>query len=368
MKQILFATSALVAFAGAASAEVAVTGDARIGLRYDNSLICTDCADGERSGFNVVSRARIKFIATGETDSGLSFGAELRADQAGGANQGSNSSMAAGTVFISGTYGRLTAGDVDSALESAVGDLPEIGVSGLNYYNEFQYTSSDYDSEEYGESVLLYEYKFGDASVYASFQDSYVGNTGDKRGGNNYAVGAGYTLGNYSFGLGYEKANLFVDPVGYTWTDETFSSGDFTNAYDNDNTTFGISGGTSVIGITFKAIYLSTSVDGSDAVGSWSTSDYDVRQYGIGAEYKLANGIQLAGFWRKIDGDDRGGVENKVNIYGLGAGYDLGGGAVVKAGIARIDGNSSNAGLPGIDGVDGDFDRTVGDFGLQLKF
>ena len=357
MKQILFATSALVAFAGAASAEVAVSGDARIGLRYDDHLICDNCTDGYRSGWNTISRARVKFVMTGETDSGLSFGAELRADNAAGANRGSSKSMSAGTVWISGTYGKLTAGDVDSALESAVGDLPEIGVSGLNYYNEMQYTSSDFDSEDYNESGLLYEYKFGDASIYASFMDQYVDNTGNKRGtGNSWALGAGYTLGNYTFGIGYEKAGIFVDPVAYTWQNETYAG----NAFNNDNTTWGISGGTSWSGVTFKAIYLTTSVDGSTGAGSWSTDDYKVRQYGIGAEYKMANGVQLAGFWRKVDGDNYNGMKNEANIYGIGAGYDLGGGAVVKGGIAKIDGTSFRAG--------GDFDRVVADFGLRLNF
>lgn len=359
MKKLLLATSALVALAGAAAAEVTVTGTARIGLRYDDSLVYTNDAGfiRERSGFNVITRARVIFTMTGETDSGLSFGATVRADQANEANSGSNNSSSAGTVWISGTYGRLTAGDVDSALESAVGDLPQIGVSGLFYYNEFQYTSSDLDSDEYDESGLLYEYQFGDASVYASFFDQYVGNTGVKRQGNTWALGVGYELGNYTFGIGYEKAGLFVEPVGYSWLNQDIVG----NTYELDNDTWGISGGTSFQGITFKAIYLTTTADNAFADGD----DYKVRQYGIGAEYKLANGIELAGFWRKIDGDEIGGIENEANLYGLGVGYDLGGGAVLNAGIARFDGTS-----PFYTGDDGnnDIDRTVADFGLNLSF
>lgn len=357
MKQLLLATSALVAFAGAAAAEVSVSGNARIGLRYDNNLICTDCSDGTRSGFNVVTRTRVIFTMTGETDSGLSFGAEIRADNAGNASSSSRS-QSAGTVWISGTYGKLTAGDIDSAMESAVGDLPEIGVSALNWYNEFQYSSSDFDSEVYDESGLLYQYQFGDASIYASFFDQNEGSTGTERNGNGYSLGAGYKLGNYTFGIGYEKAGLFIDPVGYTWTNESVEG----NIFDADNKTWAISGGTSVAGITFKAIYMTTKVD----AGEYTSDSYKVRQYGLGAEYKLANGIELAGFWREVDGDSIGGVDNNATMYGIGAGYDLGGGAVVKAGIARIDGTSSR-GIVGSDG-NGDFDRTVGDFGLRLNF
>ena len=390
MKTVLFATTALVAFAGAAAAEVAVSGDARIGLRYDSDELYTVFnVDGDpvgvntRDTWNVVSRARVHFTMTGETDSGLAFGAELRADQAGNANRGSNASNTEGVVYLSGAYGKLSAGDVDSALENAVGDLPEIGVSGLNYYNEFQYTTTDYtDSSFFNQATLLYEYKFGDASIYASFMDKYTGFSSNRFDGDAYSLGAGYTLGNYTFGIGYESANLFVDPVGYTYSNQDFSldNTDFggteplLNAYNNESRTWGISGGTSWMGVTFKAIYLNTKAEGSLAPGSWAIDDYKISQYGLGAEYKMANGVQLAGFYRKIDGDNlvfpgSGFVaENKMDIYGIGAGYDLGGGAVVKAGIAHIDGSTANPVYANpIDG-DLDFKRTVADFGLQLSF
>ena len=69
MKKVLFATSCLVAFAGAAAAEVAVSGDGRMGMVYD----------GDDMQFS--SRARAKFTMTGESDSGLAFGAAFRVDQ-----------------------------------------------------------------------------------------------------------------------------------------------------------------------------------------------------------------------------------------------------------------------------------------------
>lgn len=383
MKHLLLATSALVGLAGAAAAEVSVSGDARIGLRYDDNVPYNCYVGGvftvngcDRNTWNVISRARVKFAMTGETDSGLSFGANVRADQAAtGTASGGNRSMYKGNVFISGAYGKLTAGDVDSALENAVGDLPEIGLSGLNYLNEFQYSTSDFDSEEYQESGLLYEYKIGDASIYASFMDQYEDNSAIERG-DAWSLGAGYTLGNYTFGIGYEKAGLFVDPVSYAARGQAFAVNNPTltpyyngSVYDNDNSTWGISGGTSIAGITFKAIYTQTTAEGSNSANSFSVDDYEVRQYGIGAEYKMANGIGLAGFYRKIDGDSLtvpvvgGGtatLRNEADMYGLGASYDLGGGAVVKGGIAHIKGDSIVVGQ--------DFDDTIADFGLALTF
>lgn len=356
MKTVLLATSAIVALAGAAAAEITFDGDARLGLRYDSNLN-TDFLGDADEGWNVVSRARIRFTMTGETDSGLSFGARFRANETDSISGGSNFSNTDGEVWIEGAYGRLMAGDIDSALESAVGDLPQIGVSGLNYYNEFQYTTSDYDTEsDFNNAGLIYEYKFGDASLYASFMDQYYGTTGDEIDGDAFALGLGYTLGNYTFGIGYESANLYVDPVIYTALAQDFED----SVFENDSTTWGISGGTSWSGITFKAIYLTTSVDGSLDPDSFSADDYDIAQYGIGAEYEMANGVGLMGFWRKIDGDSIGGEDHEADVYGIGAEYDLGGGAVLKAGIAHLDGTSPAFG--------GGFDRTSADFGVEMKF
>ena len=66
MKKVLFATSALVLSAGFASAEVALSGDGRMGMIYDGNDV------------QFSSRARVKFTLTGESDAGLSFGAAFR--------------------------------------------------------------------------------------------------------------------------------------------------------------------------------------------------------------------------------------------------------------------------------------------------
>ena len=112
MKKVLLATSALAMMAGAASAEIALSGSARMGLIYAD--------DGTDSSTAFSSRVRIVFTASGETDSGLSFGASMRADQFGGNdNDGSNGSSGNtgdtngdSTVFISGSFGKLTMGEV----------------------------------------------------------------------------------------------------------------------------------------------------------------------------------------------------------------------------------------------------------------
>ena len=127
MKKVLLATSALMLVAGAAAAEVAVSGSARMGVVYNGT-------DAEFS-----SRVRINFDASGETDGGLAFGASTRADQF----SGNNATLGSGgttngdsTVFISGAFGKLTMGDVGGAADALVGQVSGVGYTGLGDFNE----------------------------------------------------------------------------------------------------------------------------------------------------------------------------------------------------------------------------------------
>lgn len=329
MKKVLFATTALVMTAGVAAAEVAVTGDARMGLRYES-----DTAYGGDSSWNVINRVRVKFTMTGESQSGISFGAALRSDQH--SNSGGNSSATAGEVWVSGAYGKLTVGDIDGALEKAVGDLPEVGLSGLDFWNEFAYATSTEGVQK--DAGILYEYAIGNANLYLSFHDKYHGNSDVEMDTTTWAVGVGYDLGNYTFGLGYEKANFTQNPL----FDNT-GAAEVLSPFESD--TWGISGGTSINGITFKAAYTTTDTEDPNVT--------DFSQYGIGAEYDMANGVALKGFYRVIDADNG----NEASAFGLGANYDLGGGATVKGGIVSADAEDF-----------GYHDNLMADFGLEFKF
>ena len=349
MKSVLFATTALVLTAGIASAEVAVSGDGRLGLRYES-----DTSYRGDSSFNVVNRARVKFHMTGESHAGITFGAHLRADQA--ANKGNNNSATAGDVYVSGTYGKLTVGDIDGALEQAVGDLPEVGVTGLDFWNEFAYATSeerDYVGNIGGVAVnagadanLLYEYSIGNANIYASLSDGYAGNTDISRDSMSYSIGVGFDLGSYTFGIGYEQADYTINPLITEDEDGFITSVAGPLGFEADSDTYGISGGTSISGITFKAAYLKTSSD---------NSNLDYSQYGLGAGYELANGVGLSAFYRKNDFKN---VDIDSHAFGMGASYDLGGGATIVGGIVQA--NNTFGGV--------DYDNTLADFGLSFKF
>ena len=137
MKNILLASTALVTLAGAAAAEVAISGSGRLGFVYDKSIVNDDFAlvDGnlERTsdaGFRFSSRVRVAFTLTQETDAGVTFGGSVRADNADEGNDGE-----AGVVFLSGAFGKISMGDVDGAAEYAVVDLSGVGYTNLDDLN-----------------------------------------------------------------------------------------------------------------------------------------------------------------------------------------------------------------------------------------
>ncbi|AWB49902.1 porin [Gemmobacter aquarius] len=294
MKKILLATTMFVAASAAAHAEVTLSGDARMGVT--NNIASGDTA--------FTSRARLKFTMSGETDGGLSFGASFRAHEAFNANRDALTS--AGSVFISGAFGKLTMGNVAGAAEAAVGDLSGVGFTGLGDYSDTMFLTGDGAEPE---PIVQYAYTAGDLAVYASATDGVTLK--------NYALGVSYTMSGYNFGLGYESTDA-ADGPGVDGTHLVASVGG----------TFGA--------VAAKAVY------GKADIGAGTTT-----QYGLSATY-TANALAVTGFYKVAD------AATKTTAMGLGAAYDLGGGASVKGGLVNVD----------VDGIE----DTVYDLGVSFDF
>ncbi|NHB75844.1 porin [Rhodobacter calidifons] len=295
MKKILLATSALVMVAGAAAAEVKLSGSARMGLIFD----------GEDT--LLTSRVRVVFTMSGETDTGLSFGASMRSDQFGGnqkkdsagdllgsSQTGNNDS----TVYVSGPFGKLTLGDVDTAAEGLVGHVSGVGLTGLGDWNELRYLGHE-------KTAALYEYSAGDLT-FALSAGQIEDLDGVAANDDAYSVAVKYAPGDYSVALGYETAGG-VDHIAL-----------------GASATFG--------GATVKFVASDTDISG------------DPTQYALSLDYK----VDAATF--TIFATDEG----TTNNYGIGAAYDLGGGAKVVGGIVKVD--------------DSSVDDTIADLGLSFKF
>ena len=323
MKKVLFATSALVLSAGFATAEVAVSGDGRMGMVYDGNDV------------QFSSRARVKFTLTGESDAGLSFGGSFRVDHQD-ENGGKASAGTAGAVWISGTYGKLSMGDVVSASEAAIGDLYEIGYTEGAFagdVEEISYLTGDGENLDQGPNIL-YEYTVNNISFYASASDgvntSWYTTPGgatdvdgdgdiDETGDVAYSLAAKYDGGNFWAALGYAK--------------------------HGDASEISLGAEAQFNQFSVKGIY----VDYSDRFNGAAEWEYTA---GLAAAYQ-ADALTVKGFWRQDKYDLGAGAGNeKFDSFGIGADYDLGGGAVLAGGI-----------------IDTDYlDDTVADLGVKFKF
>lgn len=277
MKKVLLATSILAASAGFAAAEVAVSGSARMGLFYD----------GEDAYFS--SRVRITFTASGETDGGLSFGASVRNDQSGQGGGFPNVANDDSTVYISGAFGKLTFGDVDSAANTLVGDVSAVGFTGLGSLNEQTYLIGDYYDYD---TSMLYEYSTG-ALSFALSSTQISGGSYDA----GYSVAVKYSTDAFAVALGYESIE------------------DFSALSLGGSATFGA--------VTGKATIINYDGNGDSEAA-----------YALSIDY-TAGATTVTAFYR--DADDVFGY----TAFGLGAAYDLGGGAKVKGGLVSIDNGDS---------------------------
>ena len=342
MKKILFATTALVMTAGVAAAEVAVTGDGRLGIVYD----------GENANFN--SRIRAIFTMAGETDGGLTFGGSIRADNSTGGTVGN-----AGNIFISGEFGKIALGDVDGALENAIGDLSGIGYSNANSIMEW-YETEYLNATNSEDPYLLYSYSFGDFGFFAGMSDGTWGGmhgntTEDTARFEQYSIGLTYSFGDFGVAAGYESRKLQNYEREYQWLLGA-------NAVFGDATLKGFYGQ----GEAYNGVGYQTATGGEVIIpGAGVDSVFqDFDQYGVSLDYKFG-ATTVTGFYRELKLDTTGASK----YYGIGAAYDLGGGATLKGGVMKVDRDAEGGYIaPNQSGTIRAMDETVADFGVVFKF
>jgi len=114
MKKLLIASTALVATAGMASADITISGHAAAGIHsgLHNAGGTTAQADG------IFSNAGIDFAMSGASDNGITFAASISADAGTEIDQGDfeldgadGAKMSLGSVSMSGSFGTLTFDD-----------------------------------------------------------------------------------------------------------------------------------------------------------------------------------------------------------------------------------------------------------------
>ena len=308
--------------AGFAAADVSVSGDGRMGIVS---------SDGVSTLWN---RMRIKFSGSGTTDGGLAFGGSFRAGEAGDAD---NDEASKGSVFISGAFGKMTMGSVDSGDSAVVGQLASVGFTGLGSGNSISYAADGgvlaLNSKDSGASArVLYTYSGNGLTVAASSAQLTDG------GNTSYGVGVSYTTGALTLALGTGQVDgTFTDvgrDTGVAGTVELVD-GDVTITDTSVSATY-------VMGTTtIKAIYQDKSATlVGDAVDVDADIDTSVTATSMGMSVSHAmDAITLTAYTvtTEIDAGDLTDDKPTATRYGIGASYNLGGGASVTAGWAALD-------------------------------
>ena len=200
MKKVLLATSALTMLAGAAAAQMTVGGSARMGVYNDSAGTVTE------------RRMRINVSGSGESDSGISFGAWARF-QTGNAKDGFlatgagagpaiSPGMSGSNVWISNGTMTLTVGNSGGAVNQ-VGGIYSVGGCGFsaspsyqqycaNVINQGNGSFAQTSSGGAGPNIVRLDFALGSANVSIS-----GGNTNDAE------IAVGFALGSVNLAVGF---------------------------------------------------------------------------------------------------------------------------------------------------------------------
>ncbi|RFP91227.1 porin [Rhodobacteraceae bacterium 63075] len=215
MKKILFATTALVATASVAAADVTFSGYARFGILYNGSASSTD----------ITSRLRLQIDATAESDAGVEFGARVRMQT----NEGQSGVGMNHARFFARSGGlEVGVGNIYGALEFMPGQYPvDIGLTGHGYdYVAYNFRGDAYSSGGMGtggSNGIEVMYSQGDFSAHVSASD-----VNDR-----IAAHGAYSWNGWTFALGLQDSNAAADTeltasvggdigpatVGFAWAD-----------------------------------------------------------------------------------------------------------------------------------------------------
>lgn len=326
MKKVLLATTALVAFAGAASAEIKLDGYAEIGV------------DGGNNGYETQFHNdwQVNFNFSSETDGGLSFGGKVQIEENNGAGRINGNGVVAGldtdgdgqidtlvqnngpriddeAFWVSGSFGKVTLGETAGALDWAVPDIyTGTAISDDHSTHAGAYWNTGMDGS-YDDQVARYEYSFGDfgAAISVEQDDSGVldpiigigGKWSGSMSGADITAGIGYqTNGDgstVSVAATAKMANGFSAAIGYA-------------SFDNDPL------------YTFTD-YVGNGVQVDNWVGVGVA--YTQGALTVGANYGMYSASNAG------DADPKG--------WGLVANYDLGGGAVAMVGYGASSGSDA---------------------------
>ncbi|MEX3017085.1 porin [Gymnodinialimonas hymeniacidonis] len=380
MKKVLFATTALVATAGYASADVALSGSAQMGVQGGSGTTITQ----------FVQDIDVTFTMSGETDSGITFGAAIDLDESA---SGVGTDDAGVAIFVSGDFGTLTMGDTDGGFDAG---MQEVNIGSPGSINDNETTHSGYSGNSgldglYDGQILSYSYSVSGFTITGSIEmDDDAGATAAFVGANNgaidgalvapvtgadpapfnipgyagailagdgltgdaiYGIGASYAGsfggGSYTVGAGYQTVQDFdADLAGAQGI--TIMGISATVALDS-----GFSAGFNYSQIDVEGLGIAARAGNApDALGAAViASNFSGTHMAIGASYAFGD-ITVHANYGQYDWDPTAYAYDSSG-YGLAASYDLGGGLSAHIGYGSSSIDALNASADGYYGASG---------------
>ena len=355
MKKVLFATTALIATAGMAAAEVSMSGYGRFGLDYNSG----NERVANTSETNITSRLRLQFDMSTEADNGVGFNARYRA-------QAESRDGVAGTGAFNGarfgvTYGGLAVnvGNIIGAVENTPGlyvtgaRSAGTGIDGMGFHSlaiksmnaagtaaGTRFNWDAYSSAGAGANGIEALYSMGGFTGHISYsqRNGSAGTLGEANGEQRTAVMVTYSFSDYYVGASYQAA----DNTGVTGGNSQFTTSNGTLIDPNDGLylltaggDFGQFGARIAYGSTDVAD--SVTLEGNMDIGAASNIIVWVNSTDVDNAILTSTTGTQAATGASIDGTS----------FGINYQYDLGGGATFVAGYVdeADDDNQFQAGV-----------------------
>ncbi len=284
MKKVLLTTTALTLIAGAAAAEVSLSGAARFGFQYNSG------ATGTTPKTTLEKRTTINIDASTSTDSGLALGARvrIRSDEVTG------SAVNGSVVYAKQGNMKVSVGNVAGALGVMPGLFGgSVGLNGNGYHNV----------------------------VTNTVTAGYWGWTSySSRGNGANGVQVDYSMGNVNLAVSYAALNDATTAANMLGAMVSFSTGGWTIAAGTQQSS-------AAGGVGDKTVLTVGGKLGNVGVGLAYASNNGTTKTAVNASYNTG-AMTISGF---IANDSSAGA----NVAsGLNVSYDLGGAAIV-VGITR---------------------------------
>jgi outer membrane protein OmpU len=302
MKKLLLASTAIVATAGMAAADITMSGYAEIGMRDAGGAV----------GMEMHSDMDIGFKLSGASDNGLTFGASIDLDEVSG---GIASTGGPHAVHVSGAFGTLTMGDTDGALDKANAEVAALTTIADDHSTHAGYNGgAGLDSGD----ILRYDTTYGGFGLSASIGQSDVAVANDVMG-----YGVTTSIGSVAVSAAYQADNT----QDITAVSAKTSLGGLTITANYSEATMAATAKVDAVTAAFTVGSGTTNSKYVEAVTAVAAINNSYEHTGLGLAYTV-NGVNLHANFGQYDYDDG----SQADGYGIAANYSLGGGATVMVG------------------------------------